>query len=148
MRPDTWAELLEELIHATDNGLIHWKPTDRAGSFIVPFGGNSVIIRGVPNAAGMASVTQAMLGRPAVEIRDPSGNMLAVVGSGLAVMPTQVATLGEDEVVTVASELLRHQIDRLAAAVRRVLGAGEEAARDIIDELRDRRRSSKPGDLG
>jgi hypothetical protein len=141
MNDGTWAELLTELISATQAGEIRWKPTDARGSFIAPFGGTSVIVRGVSTEIGLAALAVQVFNRAGVELRDVAGNVVAAVGAGIgfAMTPAQVGSMGDEPIVTYASDHLQHLVDQLADAIRITYISGEHAAREIIDELRSRR---------
>ena len=136
MKSGTWTDLLDELVTATSERRVKWRPTDSRGTYVAAFEGISVLVRNVSTDAGvLGGVSATVFGGPMVELLDASGNAVASIGRGLGVAVSSTVFRDESSVATATEDQLS-RIRMLASLIVKSQGEGEQAALRIINRLR------------
>ena len=136
MKSSTWTALLEELVTATSERRVRWRPTDSRGTYVAAFEGTSVLVRNISTDAGViGGVSASVFGGPIVELLDATGNAIASIRREQGVAGSSGVFRDESSVAT-ASEDQLSQIRMLASLIVKAQGEGEQAALRIINRLR------------
>jgi hypothetical protein len=144
MKSSTWTALLDELVTATSERRVKWRPTDSRGTYVAAFEGTSVLVRNLSTDAGViGGVSANVFGGPIVELLDASANAIASIGRELGVAGSSGVFRDESSVATATDDQLS-QIRMLASLIVRAQGEGELAALRIINRLRGGGKNKRP----
>ena len=144
MKSSTWTALLDELVTATSERRVKWRPTDSRGTYVAAFEGTSVLVKNLSTDAGvLGGVSATVFGGPTVELLDGSGNAIASIGRGLGVTVSSAVFRDESSIATATDDQLS-QIRMLASLIVKSQGEGEQAALRIINRLRGGGKNKRP----
>lgn len=136
MKPQTWHEILQQLLRTTRDGSLKWTRTDaRQASCVAVIGRRSFVARGLElgRGPGYISVGNFLQDRR-LELHDEKDRVVAELVDGQSSIPGILSL--EDEVRTIASGVLSSSLDELFNEIESVFTSGEEVGRSVLDELR------------